>query len=114
MREKRNLKKKIGIFGGTFDPPHRGHIQIANISLKKIDLDYLIWSVTKKNPLKKKPMLSLKTRIFLSKKMTNSAKKIKINVRIIVQTQHYLGLHAKRFGIGFQQRHQRLNVLALL
>ena len=52
-------KKKIGIFGGSFDPPHKGHVQIAKLSLKKLRLNYLFWSITKKNPLKEKPMLSL-------------------------------------------------------
>ena len=56
----KNIEKKIGIFGGSFDPPHRGHIQIARLSLKKLKLKYLIWAITKRNPLKEKPMLSLK------------------------------------------------------
>jgi len=78
MNIKRNFKRKIGVFGGTFDPPHKGHLQIANSSLKKLKLNYLIWAITKKNPLKKKPMLSLKSRIFLSKKIIKNNKKIKI------------------------------------
>ena len=53
----KNIEKKIGIFGGSFDPPHRGHIQIAKLSLKKLKLKYLIWAITKRNPLKEKPML---------------------------------------------------------
>ena len=28
-------KKAVGIFGGSFDPPHKGHVQISKISLKK-------------------------------------------------------------------------------
>ena len=48
MIKKKNLKKKIGIFGGTFDPPHKGHLQIAISSLKKLKLDYLLWVITKK------------------------------------------------------------------
>jgi len=67
---------KIGIFGGTFDPPHKGHLYISKIALKKLKLNKLIWVVTKKNPLKQKPYLSLKTRIKLSKYITKKEKKI--------------------------------------
>ena len=47
--------KKIGILGGTFDPPHKGHLNVARIGIKKLKLDKLLWIITKKNPLKKKP-----------------------------------------------------------
>ena len=66
---------KIGILGGTFDPPHKGHLYISKIALKKLKLNKLIWIVTKKNPLKKKPYLSTKARMNLSKKMTKKEKK---------------------------------------
>jgi len=68
--------KKIGILGGTFDPPHKGHLYISKIALKKLKLNKLIWLVTKKNPLKKKPYLDVKIRINLSKKITKKEKKI--------------------------------------
>lgn len=67
---------KIGILGGTFDPPHKGHLYISKIVLKKLKLNKLIWVVTKKNPLKQKPYLSTKTRISLSKKIAKGEKKI--------------------------------------
>ena len=67
---------KIGILGGTFDPPHKGHLYISKIALKKLKLDKLMWIVTKKNPLKQKPYLSSKVRISLSTKMTKNEKKI--------------------------------------
>ena len=67
---------KIGILGGTFDPPHKGHLYISKIALKKLKLNKLIWIVTKKNPLKKKPCLSTKIRMNLSKKITKKEKKI--------------------------------------
>ena len=68
---------KIGILGGTFDPPHKGHIHIAKIFLKKLKLKKLIWTVSKKNPLlKKKYYYSYEERIILSKKICNNIKKI--------------------------------------
>ena len=67
---------KIGILGGTFDPPHKGHLYISKIALKKLKLNRLIWIVTKKNPLKRKPYLNTKVRMNLSKKITGKEKKI--------------------------------------
>ena len=68
--------KKIGILGGTFDPPHKGHLHICRIAIRKFKLDKIIWAVTKKNPFKKNPYLDLKTRIELSKILTKKDKKI--------------------------------------
>ena len=76
---KKNKKRdyiKIGILGGTFDPPHKGHLYISKIALKKLKLNKLMWIVTKKNPLKRKPHFSIKVRINLSKEMTKKEKKI--------------------------------------
>ena len=48
---------KVCLFGGTFDPPHIGHLHISKTALKKLKLDKLVWVITKQNPLKKKPDL---------------------------------------------------------
>ncbi len=72
------MKKKIGILGGTFDPPHKGHLGITKNSIKKFKLESIIWAITKKNPFKKKPFFSLKKRISLCKKLIKNSKKIKI------------------------------------
>ena len=44
---------KIGILGGTFDPPHVGHLNISLEAIKGFRLNKVIWLITKKNPLKK-------------------------------------------------------------
>mgnify|MGYP001322046000 CR=1 FL=1 len=67
---------KIGILGGTFDPPHKGHVYISKITLKKLKLNKIFWLITKKNPFKKKPYLSTQSRIKLSKKITKNNKEI--------------------------------------
>ncbi len=33
--------EKIGIFGGSFNPIHRGHIEMADLAIKELDLDRL-------------------------------------------------------------------------
>ncbi len=73
---KKNIVNRIGILGGTFDPPHKGHLYISKIAIKKLKLNKLVWAITKKNPLKKTPFLKIKTRIILSKKITRNEKKI--------------------------------------
>ena len=78
---KRNKKRdyiKIGILGGTFDPPHKGHFYICKVALKKLKLNKILWVITKKNPLKNKPHLKIKERIKLSKEITKKNKKISV------------------------------------
>ena len=69
---------KIGILGGTFDPPHIGHLHISKIALKKLKLNNVIWVITKRNHLKKKPYLNIKLRIKLSKYILKKQKKISV------------------------------------
>ena len=74
-KERKNYTK-IGILGGTFDPPHKGHVHISQIIVKKLKLNKILWVVTKKNPFKRKPYLSIQLRIKLSKKIIKNNKKI--------------------------------------
>jgi nicotinate-nucleotide adenylyltransferase len=43
---------KIGLFGGSFDPAHSGHAHVAEIALKRLQLDYVWWVPALGNPLK--------------------------------------------------------------
>lgn len=43
---------RIGLFGGTFNPPHKGHIHASEIALKYLGLDAVWWVVSPANPLK--------------------------------------------------------------
>ena len=62
----------------TFNPAHKGHLVISRIAKKKIKLNYIIWSITKKNPFKKLPKINIEERIKISKKITKKDKFIKI------------------------------------
>ena len=43
---------QVGLFGGSFNPPHDGHALVAEIALRRLRLDQLWWIVTPGNPLK--------------------------------------------------------------
>ena len=64
--------------GGTFDPAHKGHLKISEIAKKKFKLNYIIWSITLKNPFKKKPKINIKERIKFAKEIAKKNKFIKI------------------------------------
>ena len=71
-------KNKVGILGGTFDPPHKGHIAISKEAVKKFKLKKVIWAITKKNPFKRKSITSLSTRINYCEKIIDDISFIKV------------------------------------
>lgn len=44
--------QRIGLFGGSFNPAHRGHYMVALYALKRLELDWVWWLVSPQNPLK--------------------------------------------------------------
>ena len=44
--------KRIGLLGGSFDPPHKGHIYISIEAKKLLQINEIWWLVTPQNPLK--------------------------------------------------------------
>ena len=72
------FNNSIGVLGGSFDPAHKGHLEISKIAIKKLMLSKVFWIVTKKNPFKKKPYFSVNQRLNQAKKITKNVKKIKV------------------------------------
>lgn len=46
--------KRVGLLGGSFNPPHQGHVYISEKSIDLLGLDEVWWLVAKQNPLKEK------------------------------------------------------------
>ncbi len=44
--------QSVGLYGGSFDPIHDGHLLVAEQAMKRLKLDWLWWLVTPGNPLK--------------------------------------------------------------
>lgn len=43
---------KVGLLGGSFNPPHGGHLEISLYAIERLKLDAVWWLVTPGNPLK--------------------------------------------------------------
>lgn len=44
--------KQIGVFGGSFDPPHRAHERVAHAACEQLHLDTLLWIPARQPPHK--------------------------------------------------------------
>lgn len=53
----------IGLLGGSFDPPHSGHVHITQTALKRFALDRVWWLVSPANPLKRRQPAPLAERM---------------------------------------------------
>ena len=96
--------KNIGLLGGSFDPPHKGHLYISLEAKKILKLDEIWWLVTPQNPLKINQPASYSERVKNCKIMTkNKPIKIKeiekkINSQFSYQTIKYLNNHYKNIN----------------
>ena len=57
------MKEKIAIYGGSFDPIHRGHIAVAKAALKEENLNHVYFVPAKDQPFKGVPTASAQARM---------------------------------------------------
>jgi len=43
---------RVGLFGGSFNPAHEGHLHVAETAMQRLKLDRIVWMVSPQNPLK--------------------------------------------------------------
>lgn len=61
---------KIGLLGGSFDPPHNGHLALAETAVKALELDKILFLPSGNHPLKKeKSVLPAEKRFELTQKV---------------------------------------------
>jgi nicotinate-nucleotide adenylyltransferase len=88
---------RIGLFGGSFNPPHEGHRLVSTTALRRLRLDRVWWVVTPGNPLKRHDILAdLDTRIGAARRMADHPRisvtglEAGIGMRYTVDTVRYL------------------------
>lgn len=64
----------IGLFGGSFDPAHEGHVHVSREAIKRLGLDGIWWLVTPGNPLKSRQPNTLETRIARAQSLVSHPK----------------------------------------
>lgn len=63
---------RIGLLGGSFNPPHIGHVHISMAAMKGLNLDMVWWLVTPQNPLKEDRPPDVEERMALSNALISS------------------------------------------
>ena len=73
-------RHRVGLLGGSFDPPHLGHKHISDWALKQFNLDQVWWLVSPGNPLKRNVPASVDIRISLAADIVINPKTVISNV----------------------------------
>ena len=80
---------RIGLFGGTFDPPHQAHLGASLLALKRLKLDRVWWLVTPGNPLKNtKGLAPLSERIAAARALTRHPRIDVTGIEAVINTRY--------------------------
>jgi len=80
---------RIGLFGGTFDPPHLAHLGASLIALRRLKLDRIWWLVTPGNPLKNtRGLAPLAKRIAAARALTHHPRIDVTGLEAIINTRY--------------------------
>ncbi len=96
----------IGLFGGTFDPPHAAHRAACLLAMRRLALDRVWWLVTPGNPLKDtRGLAPLAARIHAAKALARHPRIDVTGVEAQMKTRYthdtIRTLHARAPGVRF-------------
>ena len=97
--------QRIGLLGGSFDPPHLGHVHISKAALKRFNLDQVWWLVSPGNPLKPDAPALIETRLAACRAISDHPRikvsdfEAQVGTRYTAQTLE--AVFARRRGVRF-------------
>lgn len=77
------MQKRIGIFGGSFDPPHKGHLKIIKTAILQLHLDVLFVVPSFLNPFKDVFYFTPKVRLKWLQRLVKSVKSEKCVIKVL-------------------------------
>ena len=80
--------QRIGLLGGSFDPPHEGHLHITRWALRAFDLDRVWWVVSPGNPLKRRGPADLARRMAACRAIARHPKVVVTDVEARLRTRY--------------------------
>ena len=88
---------RVGLLGGSFDPPHQGHVLITRRALRRFDLDFVWWLVTPGNPLKEDGPAALERRLAACRKLVQHPRVVVTGIEARLGTRYTFNT-LKRLG----------------
>lgn len=78
----------VGLLGGSFDPPHAGHLHISKWALRAFRLDRVWWLVSPGNPLKRDAPADLPRRMAACREVARHPRITVTNIEARLGTRH--------------------------
>jgi nicotinate-nucleotide adenylyltransferase len=79
----------VGLFGGSFNPPHEGHRHASLVALTRLGLDRVWWLVTPGNPLKDNQRLpALETRVAAARRVADHPRIAVTGIEAAIHTRY--------------------------
>jgi len=77
FHDRRRLR--VGLFGGSFNPAHGGHLHLSSLAQRQLRLDEIWWLVSPQNPLKAETgMASLATRLATARRLVGHRRRMRV------------------------------------
>jgi nicotinate-nucleotide adenylyltransferase len=91
--------QRIGLLGGSFDPPHGGHVHITKTALARFGLTHVWWLVSPGNPLKAEGPAPLERRLAAARALVRHPRVVVTDIEARLGTRHTAQTLARLAGL---------------